>query len=78
MELFIVFSIALGALAAKAVVALFILFLMLRYADKKRGINFADVLEKLNEDPQALAKYYGARVRAAAIVVAGISIGSLL
>ena len=65
------------ALATKAIVALFILFRMLRYANKTNGVHIEDMLERLNDDPRAVADYYGRRLIAAAIVVLGVSIGSL-
>jgi hypothetical protein len=65
------------ALATKATVALFILFRMLAYANRSNGVSIEEMLEKLDEDPRAVADYYGRRLIAAAIVVLGVSIGSL-
>ena len=65
------------ALATKAAVALYILFRMLTYANNKQGVSVKEMLEKLNEDPRAVADYYGRRLIAAALVIMGISIGTL-
>lgn len=72
-----VFVWGLLGLATKASVALFILFRMLRYANRANGVRIEDMLEKLNEDPRAVADYYGRRLIAAALVVLGVSIGSM-
>jgi hypothetical protein len=64
-------------LTTKAVVALLILFKMLNYANDSQGVKLKDVLEKLREDPRALGDYYSRRLIAAAIVVLGVSIGSM-
>ncbi|MCK5016877.1 MAG: hypothetical protein KAS32_07370 [Candidatus Peribacteraceae bacterium] len=65
------------ALATKATVALFILFRMLKYANKANNVSIEEMLEKLNEDPRAVSDYYGRRLIAAAIVVLGVSVGSI-
>ena len=65
------------ALATKAAVALFVMFRMLAYANKKNKVNISDMLEKINEDPRAVSDYYGRRLIAAALVVLGVCIGSL-
>ena len=72
-----VFLYGLLALATKAAVALFVLFKMLRYANKGINVKMEDIVLRLEDDPQALASYYGRRLIAAAIVVLGVSIGSL-
>jgi len=70
------FLYGLVALSVKATVALVVLFQMLRFANRKLGVRMEEVVHKLNEDPQALADYYGRRLIAAAIVILGISLGS--
>jgi Na+/proline symporter len=64
-------------LAIKATIALLILFRMLAYANRKNGVSISDMLKKLDEDPRAVGEYYGRRLIAAAIVVMGVSLGSL-
>jgi Na+/proline symporter len=64
-------------LAVKATIALLILFRMLRYANEKNGVKIGDMLKKLDEDPRAVGEYYGRRLIAAALVVMGVSLGSL-
>lgn len=70
------FAYGLVTLAVKATVALYILFKMLRFANRSIGVTMEEVVAKLNEDPRALADYYGRRLIAAAIVILGISLGS--
>ena len=65
------------ALATKAAVALFVMFKMLAYANRKNNVKVEDMLEKINEDPRAVSDYYGRRLIAAALVVLGVCIRSL-
>ena len=65
------------ALATKATVALFVMFKMLAYANRKNNVKVEDMLGKINEDPRAVSDYYGRRLIAAALVVLGVCIGSL-
>lgn len=76
-ETFGLFLFGLGALITKAVVILTVVFLMLKMANKSLGIKMKDVIEKINEDPQALSDYFGRRLIAAAIVILGVSLGAL-
>ena len=71
------FIYGLFALATKAAVALFVMFKMLAYANRKNNVKVEDMLEKINEDPRAVSDYYGRRLIAAALVVLGVCIGSL-
>ena len=78
MEVLWVFLWGVVALAVKAAVVLFVLFTMLTWNNNKNGVNVKEMLKKLDADPRAVAEYYGSRLRAAAIVVGCVAIGSLL
>jgi hypothetical protein len=76
MEALLVWIFGVIGLATKACVALIVLFQMLKRGNKAVGVDIEDVLERLKDDPRALADYYGRRLIAAAIVVLGVAMGS--
>ena len=65
------------ALAIKSIVGLGVLFGVLRLFDVLNGVKFKDALERIRKDPRAESDYYSRRLIAMALVILGISIGSI-
>ena len=52
-----------------AVIALFVLVLVLRFMDKRNGVVWKDVMEVIKSNALATAIYYGARFVGACILI---------
>ena len=60
-------------------VGVFVFIWLLLWMNKSIGVNWHnDVWERIKDDPQALADYFGDRVIAVAIAVAGLSIAGAI
>jgi len=68
----------LGSLVIKALVGTGLLFWIMMYFNHLNGVKFKSVLKRLEASPEAEGRYYGDRALSIAIVIAGVSVGSLL
>lgn len=55
-----------------ALAAVIGMVLMLRWLDRRLGLQFSEILGKMREEPSALALYFGARIIAVAIVIGSV------